>query len=207
LTPTWNRPDDLERCIGSVLNQTFQDWEQIVYNVGEPVEVPADPRIRYYEGERKGPAADFQACLDLARGEVVHPLSDDDRLPPHALATAVAALGDRQWLVGGTVIVGEQGPWAIRGGRQTYLTQTREGQYMLGGAIYWRKELSDRVGGFKTEFDGAADFDLYLRFLDESEPALTAQVLYLYNDHAQSDSRANAGRQLDASQRIAARAA
>jgi glycosyltransferase involved in cell wall biosynthesis len=205
LTPTWNRPDDLKRCIDSVLNQTFQDWEQIVYNVGDPVEVPSDPRIRYYEGERKGPAADFQACLDLASGSVVHPLSDDDRLPPHALATALEAIGESQWLIGGTVINGEQGPWAIRGGRQTYLTATSEGSYMLGGAVYWRKELSDRVGGFKTEFDGAADFDLYLRFLNDSEPALTQQVLYLYNDHAQSDSRANGARQADASQRISSR--
>lgn len=173
--------------------------------MGESVDVPDDPRIHYHEGERKGPASDFQSCLELARGNVLHPLSDDDRLPTHALASALRSLGKAQWLVGGTVIVGDNGPWAIRGGKTSYLTSTREGQYMLGGAVYWRKELSDRVGGFRTEFDGAADFDLYLRFLQDSEPALTAQVLYLYADHAKSDSRANAGRQSDATKRIAAR--
>lgn len=114
-------------------------------------------------------------------------------------------MGDCEWLIGGTVINGANGPWAIRGGRPSHITSTREGRYELGGAIYWRKTLSDRVGGFNTEFDGAADFDLYLRFLNETEPALTRQVLYLYNDHAGSDSRANAERQANASQRIAAK--
>lgn len=165
--------------------------------------MPDDPRIRYVEGTRAGPAADFQAALDLAGGRIIHPLSDDDRLPPHALETAAGALGEHDWLIGGTVINGANGPWAIRGGRPSHITDTREGRYMLGGAVYWRKELSDRVGGFNSEFDGAADFDLYLRFLDAAEPALTRQVLYLYTDHAGSDSRANAARQQDASRRIA----
>lgn len=205
LTPTLDRPDELADCIRSVLNQTYQDWEQIVYNVGEPVEVPDDPRIRYVEGTRTGPAGDFQAALELASGRVLHPLSDDDRLPPHALETALASLGDKQWLCGGTVIANENGPWAIRGGKRSYVNATLEGRYELGGAIYWRKELTDRVGGFNTDFDGAADFDLYLRFLADSDPALDPQVLYLYNDHAGSDSRANAERQADATHRIAAR--
>lgn len=173
--------------------------------MGDPVDVPSDRRIRYYEGERKGPAADFHSALELAHGVLIHPLSDDDRLPPHALETARASIGDSQWLCGGTVIVNDNGPWAIRGGKRSYVTATLEGRYELGGAIYWRKELTDRIGGFNTEFDGAADFDLYLRFLEDCEPVLCPQVLYLYNDHAGSDSRANAGRQADASNRIAAR--
>jgi hypothetical protein len=60
------------------------------------------------------------------------------------------------------------------------------------------------VGGFKSEYDGAADFDLYLRFIDAAEPALSDEILYLYTDHAQTDTRVNAGRQNDASRRIAA---
>jgi hypothetical protein len=132
-------------------------------------------------------------------------LSDDDRLPPHALVTVNDRIGDHLWLCGGTAINKDGRPWAIRGGRRSYLTDTREGRYMLGGAIYWRKELSDEVGGFDRELDGAADFDLYLRFLDVEEPILEPQVLYLYRDHAGTDSRTQPARQAEASGRIAAR--
>lgn len=184
------------------------EWEQIVYNVGDPVEVPDDPRVKLFTGERRGPAADFQAALDLATGDVVVPLADDDRLPPHALARAAQLIGNKEWLCARTVLVRPDGiPVALRGGTRDACEMTRRGQYMLGGAIFWRKSLTDRVGGFKSEFDGAADFDLYLRFLNDSEPALSKEILYLYTDHPDTDTRVNQGRQADASQRIAARAA
>lgn len=203
LTPTLNRPEFLERAIRSVERQTGE-WEHIVYNVGDhPVEVP--DHVRYYEGVKAGPAADFQFALDKARGDIIVPLADDDHLAPHALETALQAIGDREWLCARTVLVNEDGiPVALRGGTRDSLDMTRQGQYMLGGAIFWRKSLTDRLGGFDSDFDGAADFDLYLRFLNETEPALSDAILYLYTDHADTDTRRNAARQIDASQRIAA---
>jgi glycosyltransferase involved in cell wall biosynthesis len=208
LTPTLNRPDFLARAIKSVQRQTHHDFEHIVHNVGEPLARSPrllDNRIKYLEGEKRGPAADFQAALDLARGDIIVPLADDDRLPPHALERAAALIGDHEWLCARTVIVNDDGiPVAFRGGTEDACEMTRRGQYMLGGAIFWRKTLTDRVGGFKSEYDGAADFDLYLRFIDAAEPALSDEILYLYSDHAQTDTRVNAGRQNDASRRIAA---
>lgn len=203
LTPTLDRPDFLSRAIRSVERQTHH-LEHIVYNVGDdPVDVPET--VRYYEGDKAGPAADFQFCLDKARGDIIVPLADDDRLAPHALKRAAQLIGDKEWLCARTVLVNEDGiPVAFRGGTKDHVDMTRHGQYMLGGAIFWRKSLTDRVGGFKSEFDGAADFDLYLRFLDAAEPALSEEVLYLYTDHPHTDSRLNSGRQGDASHRIVA---
>lgn len=206
LTPTRDRPDWLPKCIASVLAQGFADWEQIVYDCGtEPVEhlIPDDKRIRYVRGESRGPAADFQAALDHATGEIVHPLSDDDRLAPRALQFAAAAIEDKDWLVGRTVLVDQSGmPVALRGGTWADIEATRYGQYMLGGAVYWRKSLTDSLGGFDSSFDGAADFDLYTRFLRHSEPARTKQILYLYTAHPDTDSVVNAERQNDATQRV-----
>lgn len=189
-----------------MLSQTFGDFEQIVYDVGdEPAAgvLPDDPRIRYVRGTCGGPAADFQACLDLARGEIVTPLSDDDRLPPHALQTVDRRIGDAAWLNGRTVLVTPDGePVAFRGGTWAHVDDTRHGRYMLGGAVYWRKELTDRLGGFNSDFDGAADFDLYLRFLKDSDPVRVQEILYIYTDHPGTDTRVNQGRQADATRRI-----
>ena len=165
--------------------------------------VPDDPRVRYVRGECRGPAADFQAALDLARGEVVTPLSDDDRLPPHALQTVHERIGGAAWLNGRTVLVTDGEPVAFRGGTRAHVEDTREGSYMLGGAVYWRKELTDEIGGFNSDFDGAADFDLYRRFLKHSDPVRVLDTLYIYTDHPGTDTRVNAARQADASRRIA----
>jgi glycosyltransferase involved in cell wall biosynthesis len=210
LTPTLDRPEFLARNMRSVQRQTHTDYEHIIYNVGGPlawdvVSSEDDPRQVFRTGEKRGPAADFQAALNFARGDIVVPLADDDRLPPHALERAAALIGDHEWLCARTVLVNEDGiPVGFRGGTEDACEMTRRGRYMLGGAIFWRKSLTDRVGGFKSEFDGAADFDLYLRFLDAAKPALSDEILYLYTDHALTDTRVNAGRQNDASQRIAA---
>jgi glycosyltransferase involved in cell wall biosynthesis len=207
LTPTLDRPEMLERAVWSVQRQTYSDFEHIIHNVGEPYDwqMPPAPKVRYFEAEKLGPAGDFQAALDLATGDIIVPLSDDDRLAPHALERAAVLIGDHEWLCARTVMVNEDGlPVALRGGRRDDIERTKRGQYMLGGAIFWRKSLTDRVGGFKSEYDGAADFDLYLRFIDAAEPALSEEILYLYSDHAMTDTRVNAARQADASQRIAA---
>ena len=89
ITPTRNRRDWIRRAIRSVQNQTFEDWEQIVLDVGDKGEtvedlIPDDPRIKYWRASCLGPAGDFQAALDLALGDIVTPLSDDDRLSRHA---------------------------------------------------------------------------------------------------------------------------
>lgn len=207
LTPTKDRPEWLPRCIQSVLDQTFTDWEQIVYDCGEePVEhlVPSDPRIRYVRGVSRGPAADFQAALDVATGEIIHPLSDDDRLSRRALQTVARELGDADWLCARTVLVSPEGmPTALRGGTWSDVEATRYGSYMLGGAVYWRKNLTDELGGFDSDYDGAADFDLYSRFLRHSEPKRLRDTLYLYTAHDQTDSVVNQERQADATRRIA----
>jgi glycosyltransferase involved in cell wall biosynthesis len=201
--PTRNRPDKVQDAIRSVLAQSHQDLELVINNVGCPILVPDDPRIRLVENECRGPAADFQAALDLCTGEIVTPLADDDTLPPHALATAAGLIGDHRWLIGRTVINTPDGdPVCLRGGTIEDIEDTMRGSYMLGGAVYWKWDFD--VGGFNTDFDGAADFDLYLRMLKQAPPVLCREVLYLYVDHPETDTRVNHERQADASARVAA---
>lgn len=207
LTPTRDRPGMLARAVASVLDQSYSDWELIVNDVGErsaKVVLATDTRIRYLRGEARGPAADFQRCLDHATGDLVTPLSDDDTLTRHALATAVDHIGAASWLVAATVLETEDGGFiAYRGGSDQSVRDTLNGTYMLGGAVYWRRELTDRVGGFRVEYDGAADFDLYARFARDSWPAVRPEVLYRYIDHPDTDSRRRAANQAAQTRRIA----
>lgn len=209
ILPTKDRRDFIRTAVRSVRAQTFEDWELIVYDVGLEVTVsdllPDDQRIRYVRGAAAGPAADFQAALECASGEIVTPLADDDQLPSHALSMVDKRIGEADWLCGRTVLVHNEEPVAFRGGTYGSVEDTRRGHYMLGGAIYWRKELTDRLGGFNPEFEGAADFDLYLRFLEESDPVLVADTLYIHTVHGEQDSLVNQERQAEASRKISGR--
>lgn len=205
LTPTRNRPDRVVHAVASVCAQSHADWEQIVLDFSdEPILdlLPADPRIRYVRGgERQGPALDFQRALQLATGEVVHPLSDDDRLAPGALELVDARLGAGLWLYGRTETVHDDGSHVHYLGNPFSLETLREG-YNLGGAVYWRRELTDRIGGFDPAYDHAADYDLYLRFALDSEPVFVPEVLYLYTEHPNTDSNIHLSVQHEVCRRI-----
>lgn len=206
-TPTLDRPDFLKRAAVSVLLQTHQDWEWVVMDVGqEPAQhvLPADNRIRYrYQPPAQGPAPDYQRALDLCTGEVVHPLGDDDLLMRNALEIVASEMNGHDWLVGTTELYDANGRMRRKlGGTQQSFDRTMAGSFVLGGAVYWRRTLSDRLGGFNPDFSGAADVDLYMRFGRDSAPRIIPDVLYRYTDHPGTDSRRNPTNQHNQVRRI-----
>ena len=87
----------LGEAIGSVLAQTFDDLEVVVYDdAGDLDDVAAsfgDPRVRYHCGTREmGAAGLFAAALAPCRGRYLGVLDDDDRYEPEFVERLVAAL-------------------------------------------------------------------------------------------------------------------
>ncbi len=90
--PTYNRPVLVRHAIASVLHQTYQDFEIIVFDNGsEPSVEPAvkafnDPRIRFVRSEfNDEPNRAVERNLELMTGTHFIFLGDDDALTPHAL--------------------------------------------------------------------------------------------------------------------------
>ncbi len=95
ILPTYDRPKYLREAIASVLGQTMTDFELLVVDDGSrvPVVVPEDPRITLVRLEvNKGPAVARNAGLDVAAGEYLTFLDDDDVFTPHRLELALPAL-------------------------------------------------------------------------------------------------------------------
>src|SRR5208283_2851249 len=99
---TFNRSNILEYAIGSVLAQTFTDWELLVMGDGctdDSAEVVArftDPRVRFVNlpervGDQSGPS---NAGVRRARGRYVAYLNHDDIWLSDHLEKTVAALED-----------------------------------------------------------------------------------------------------------------
>jgi glycosyltransferase involved in cell wall biosynthesis len=97
---TFNRSNILEYAIGSVLRQTFTDWELLVMGDGCTDDTAAvvarftDPRIRFVNlpervGDQSGPNNEG---VRLARGRYVAYLNHDDIWLADHLQTAVTAL-------------------------------------------------------------------------------------------------------------------
>ena len=118
--PAYNRARYLPAAIGSVLGQSFADFELIVVDDGstddtaEVVRGIADPRLRLVTNPVSlGIAGARNRGLDHARGEYVAALDSDDAAYPQRLARQVAFLDARPDLA----LVGSWSSWMDERGR------------------------------------------------------------------------------------------
>lgn len=103
LIPTYNRPHYVGQAIGSVLRQTYPHIEMIVSDNSEDEQTelvvkrlqsqPGGAAIRYVRNAKNiGPLANQRQCLDLATGEYVNYLMDDDWFHPQKIERMVPYL-------------------------------------------------------------------------------------------------------------------
>src|SRR5690242_3290688 len=92
ITPTYNHERFVERCIKSVLEQGYTNWEQVVIDDGSRdstaniVSQIRDGRIRLERQANQGPfelAKTYNRALSLAKGELIAILEGDDFWPPN----------------------------------------------------------------------------------------------------------------------------
>ena len=89
----------LAEAIRSALTQTYVNFEVLIVDDRSPNDVKSivekfdDARIRYYRNEknvgRDDPSRNWQRCLELAQGEYICILCDDDVYAPEYIQTMV----------------------------------------------------------------------------------------------------------------------
>jgi Glycosyl transferase family 2 len=89
--PTYNRLATIRRAIGSVLAQSFTEWELIVVDDGSTDGTDTalsyqDDRIRIVRTPNRGAAAARNVGVSLSRGRYITFLDSDDEWLPHFLA-------------------------------------------------------------------------------------------------------------------------
>lgn len=98
--PTYNGSEYLKACLDSVLAQTFTDFEVLVVDdqssdasvaIAEEY-AAADPRVRVLINEQNlGLVGNWNRCAELARGEWVKYVFQDDLISPDCLAKMLAS--------------------------------------------------------------------------------------------------------------------
>ncbi|MFI7122085.1 glycosyltransferase [Amycolatopsis sp. NPDC049868] len=103
LMPTYRQAAFIARAIGSLLDQTFQDFELVVVDDGSDDDTAsavgafADPRIRYLRHSRnRGPGVTLNVATRAATGEFLAYLPSDDYYDPEHLERCVDLLRDHR---------------------------------------------------------------------------------------------------------------
>jgi hypothetical protein len=178
--PTYNSNVGwLREAIESVRAQYYPYWELCIADDASPrPEVRAllaeyassEPRIRVaYRATNGHISAATNTALGLANGEFISLMDHDDVIPPHALAELVACV-DKDPAV--DMVYSDEDKLDLRGQRFDPFFKPDWSPDYLESCMYtahvalYRKSLVDRLGGFRSECNGAQDYDFVLRFTE-----------------------------------------
>lgn len=93
IVPVYKAEPYIEACVGSILSQTFSDFELILVNDGSPDRsgelcdklAKTDPRIQVIHKENGGAATARNGGLDAAQGDYIAFVDSDDLIHPQYL--------------------------------------------------------------------------------------------------------------------------
>ena len=102
IVPVYKAEKYLDRCVQSIVDQTYQNLEIILVDDGSPDNCGAicdawaakDSRIRVIHQLNAGGGAARNAALDIARGEYIGMIDSDDYIEPHMYAHLLSLMAE-----------------------------------------------------------------------------------------------------------------
>lgn len=210
LLTCYNHINYLPAAIDGIFSQTFTDFEVIALDDGssdgtrEWLSQCAHPIKRVFNETNKGTYGTLNVGLELATGEFIAVLNDDDVWLPQKLEKQVALL-DANPKVG---LVHTDGDF-IDGNDQVIpgsplgfeFPRFETGDILLGligankiiaSAALARRQCFDELGGFNEEYFGSGDWEMWYRIAEKWEVGFVPEMLTRYRVHG-----ANASHKLD----------
>jgi glycosyltransferase involved in cell wall biosynthesis len=208
--PVRNGAAWLAESVASIRAQDFASFEFLIVDDGSEDSTAAllagfaaaDPHIRVFHQAPQGIVAALNAAIAQARAPYLARLDADDRARPDRLGKQFAFMEAHPE-------IGLLGTWAevidgagTRVGRLTppvdparlarVLERTNP---FVHSSVMMRTALVRRLGGYRSAFRAAEDYDLWLRMAEAAGIANLAEDLVQYRRHAASQSQRDALRQ------------
>lgn len=204
LVPLWNNEKEFQiAMLDSVMNQTYQNWELCLAdgsdeahsNIGaicREYAARSDGRIVYrHLGANGGIAANTNACLELATGEYIGLLDQDDLLHPSVLFEYVKAINEQRadyLYCDETTFKGSNiNHMLTMHFKPDYAPDNlRANNYICHFSVF-KRTLLEGEAFFRPEYDGSQDHDMILRLTDRAEKVVhVPRVLYYWRNHSGS---------------------
>ena len=197
IVPVYNVENYLERCVNSIINQTYKNLEIILINDGSSDNSPKicdkfaeqDKRVKVVHKENGGVSSARNKGLDIATGDYVEFVDSDDYIEPNCVETLVNKIQDNDLVICGynlknnkntMMAFEEESVLDFRINQKQFFKAFK--QFMINSPCnkLYKKEL------ITTEFDVnyslGEDTLFNLQYLKKcSNVALIKEVLYNYN--------------------------
>lgn len=190
LMPVYNVEEEwLTKCIQSVQGQVYENWELCMSDDAstDPKVKPLlekfvaqDERIKVvYRKENGHISKATNSALEIATGEFCALLDNDDELAPIALYEVVKRLNENQEL---DLIYSDEDKIDMQGNRFDPAFKPDYSPDLLLGTNYishlgvYRTTILHEIKGFRVGYEGSQDYDLVLRFVEQTTPDRIAHI-------------------------------
>ncbi|CAN5564239.1 hypothetical protein BH18VER1_BH18VER1_13850 [soil metagenome] len=203
VVPVFNTPPQfLHEMIGSLVAQTYQEWELCIVDGGSNSAATIEalrrwaaeqPQVRVIHlPENLGISENTNRALEIATGEFVLLADHDDLLPPFAffeMARAISAHPDADMFYSDEDRVGPDGRRHMPFFKPDWSPALLCSFMYTGHLTAYKRELVTELGGFRGEFDLSQDYDFALRASERAREIVhVPHVCYHWREHAASGS-------------------
>ena len=172
----------LSECLDSILNQSYDNFEICLADDNSSNEETKqtlkeyeekDKRIKVvYRKENGMISKASNSALELSTGEFIMLVDNDDTINKDAMYYMVEALNDNKKL---DFIYSDEDKLDYNGNRcephfkPDYSPDTFMSINYICHLSMIRKTIVDKLGGFRSEYDGSQDYDLFLRVVEVTD--------------------------------------
>ena len=205
IVPMYNTNEKyFEELVNGMIDQTYSNWELCLAdgseNESESIKriCSKDKRIKYkFLNSNNGISANSNEALKLTTGDYIGLLDHDDLLPKFALYEVVKTINENPEV---EFIYSDEDKFTDIKNRYDphfkpdfAIDTLRSVNYICHFSIF-KKELMKKLGGFRSQFDGAQDYDIILRMSEQTDKIKhIPKILYHWRVHPGSTAAVTAG--------------
>ncbi len=184
VVPVYNVEEKwLRKCVDSIKNQTYTKWELCLADDYSPsahvrplIEsiLKEDKRIKAVFREENGHISKAtNSALEIATGDFIALMDNDDELPNNALMEVARVIVDHpdvDLIYSDEDKIDENGKRSDPAFKPDYSPDLLMSTNYISHLGVYRASIMKELGGFRSEFDGSQDYDLVLRFVEKTAP-------------------------------------
>jgi len=201
VTTTYNGEKYIEKSIGSMLSQTFDDFEFIIVDDGsadntlETLQKMDDPRIRIIQQKNQGQTRALIVGVEQAQGELIARIDQDDYSLSNRLMLqvnfmdrhpTVTLCGSRFEELYGDNLAPQRVQFAQTDAEIKKIISCFNP--LAHSAVMFRRDAYFEIGGYDKRFAIGMDYDLYIRLMEIGEVHNMEEVLTIIRMHDESHS-------------------
>lgn len=207
VVPMYNTPIKyFEELVESLINQTYENWElcladgSVEKNEQLQEIINKDNRIKYkFLNENKGISGNTNSAIQMATGDYIALLDHDDLIPVFCLYEIAKTINKNPEVefiyTDEDKITGDDNKRYDPHFKPDFSIDTlRSNNYITHLAVF-KKELMNKLEGFRDEYNGAQDFDIILRMAENTNKIVhIPKILYHWRVHQDSTAMISAAK-------------